>query len=55
MFYVGERLLREAIRSSLAVFGYDDLWEAPFGRDLTKKIAALLTQADSTGADPSSS
>lgn len=46
LFYVGERLLREAIRASLVTFGYDDLWEAPFGRGLTKKITEMLSKSE---------
>jgi hypothetical protein len=39
MFHVGERVLREAVRAALVVFGYDDLWAEMGYRAITRRFA----------------
>jgi hypothetical protein len=42
LFHTGERLLREAIKSSLVRFGYTDLWQAEAFRAIKKALSRAL-------------
>lgn len=46
MFFVGERVLREAIRAALARFGYDELWEDAGFRGIRKVIERAPARAE---------
>jgi hypothetical protein len=46
LFFVGERVLREAIRATLVRFGYVDLWEDAGFRGIGKLIEQAFARAD---------